>query len=87
MEDIELFLYRKPNGEWKAPTPYMFVEPIPSEGMGSFKKLYGKITYSSDPMVSAGQEVSFQPDSEYEFKIDGKLMYRMYKRNLVWKNQ
>lgn len=87
VEDIELFLYKKPDGDWMAPSPYMFVEPIASDNMGSFKKLYGKIAYSSDSMVSAGEEVSFQPDSEYEFKIDGKLMYRMYKRNLVWKNQ
>lgn len=87
VDDMELFLYRNSNGEWKAPSPYMFVSPLPSDDMGSFKKLYGTIEYSSDPNINSGEIVSFQPDSEYEFKIDNKLMYRMYKRNLVWKNQ
>ena len=28
--------------------------------------------------VNEGDEIGFVPDSEYEFKIDGEKLYRMY---------
>ena len=33
-----------------------------------------------------GDKVSFQPNSEYEFKIDEEKLYRMYTNNITLKD-
>ena len=37
--------------------------------------------------IQAGDLVSFTPDSEYEFDIDGEKLYRMFTKNIAikWK--
>ncbi len=35
--------------------------------------------------VSKGDIVAFAPDSEYEFRIDGEILYRMYNKNICLK--
>ena len=44
-----------------------------------------KFTNNELEGVSVGDVVSFTPDSEYEFKINGDLVYRMYNRNICLK--
>jgi hypothetical protein len=33
--------------------------------------------------VVSGTRVSFQPDSEYEFMVDGEKLYRMYDHQIT----
>ncbi len=33
--------------------------------------------------VKEGDEVSFTPDSEYEFYVDGEKLYRMFTNNIT----
>ena len=33
--------------------------------------------------VKVGDEISFTPDSEYEFNVDGEKLYRMYTENIT----
>ena len=33
--------------------------------------------------VKVGDEISFQPESEYEFTIEGKKLYRMFTNNIT----
>jgi co-chaperonin GroES (HSP10) len=33
--------------------------------------------------VKAGDKVTFKPDSEYEFSVDGEKMYRMYDHQIT----
>lgn len=83
----EFFLYRKPGGNWQAPNPYIFVSPVPNADnrytTDSLKLMFGKVEYSCCETIPPGSMVSFQPDCEYEFKIDGRILYRMYKRNIT----
>jgi len=47
----------------------------------------GKIKYVSDKLLSQGVKendfVSFHPDSEYEFEIDGNKLYRMFEQHIT----
>lgn len=36
--------------------------------------------------LKRGDEVCFQPDSEYAFNIDGEILYRMFSQNITLKN-
>ena len=33
--------------------------------------------------ISQGDRVSFKPDSEYEFNVDGEKLYRMYDHQIT----
>ncbi len=33
--------------------------------------------------LSKGDKVSFQPDSEYEYNVDGEKLYRMFTKNIT----
>ena len=86
----QIFLYG--NNEWKSPYPYCFVEPIENDNSDVLlsydieKYLHGKIAYIPDnEILKIDDLVSFQPESEYEFNIDGKKLYRMKIKNLCLK--
>jgi hypothetical protein len=78
----QFFLY-KHNDEWLAPNPFCFIKPIEGE------ELVGTIRYMNSEMEAMGlligDKVVFQPDSEYEFYVEGEKLYRMYTRNLCLK--
>lgn len=85
----ELFLYRKPSGEWKAPVPYCFVEPVKAKEKelltGEINEaLFGTMIYknSDQENVQEGDQVIFSPDTEYEFRIDDRILYRMRTQNI-----
>jgi co-chaperonin GroES (HSP10) len=56
---------------------------------GVYEPLIGVVKYSNDELrelgVKDGDEVSFEPDSEYEFTIDGEKLYRMFTKNITVK--
>lgn len=91
LDQEQFFLYGK-EGEWKAHDRFCFVEPIPVEDSYIYKPisnepLMGTMVYPSEYLISKGvtkgTKVSYKPDSEYEFDIDGKTMYRIYDHQIT----
>jgi|TARA_R100001463_G_scaffold24890_3_gene59290 hypothetical protein len=85
IDNDQFFLYNK-NGEWFAHDKYCFVEPIAAKDYYlnkavKYEPLMGIMKYPNDELikhgVKKGDEVAFQPESEYEFRIDDVLMYRV----------
>ena len=90
--DIDQFYMYGRDGEWYAHDRFCFVEPIPVEESYIFKPiksepLMGVMRYPNEYLrsmgVNEGTKVSFKPDSEYEFNIDGKTMYRIYDHQIT----
>lgn len=93
--DEQRFFMYKSNDEWKAYGKYCFVKPSEKEDYyisshGTEQPLIGYIKYSNDELNSLGvfdgDKVSFKPDTEYEFNIDGEKLYRMFTNDitLLW---
>jgi co-chaperonin GroES (HSP10) len=91
VEDIQFFMYNDGSG-WKARDKYCFVRPIKTEESIIYKNiteepLVGEMVYPNDQLdmlgVKAGDKVSFTPESEYEFQVDGEKLYRMYTDNIT----
>lgn len=88
IDDTQLYLY-KHKDEWKSVNPYVFVEPILQE-----EKMFMDVTYEesfkgylryvpeNDLGLYEGQKIVFEPESEYEFKIGDKRLYRMKLNNI-----
>jgi len=79
----QLFAYKQ-NGEWHCPNMYCFVKPLENEDIWSTEseqKLLGVLTYTNEYLsslgLSCGDIVGFTPESEYEFNIDDKKLYRI----------
>ncbi len=70
----ELYLKKSNGSDWEAVDDYIFIEP--SSG------LYGTVKYSNK--YTKNTKVFFQPESEYEFRIDNQVLYRMFERNIIW---
>ena len=75
--------------DWEAVPGFCFVSPIDEDD--SFqapgeKTLYGVMNYPDDYLkskdIAPGDKVCFTPDSEYEFNLDGKKMYRVFSRDI-----
>jgi|TARA_B100000780_G_scaffold278674_1_gene253124 hypothetical protein len=88
----QFFLYKQ-NKEWKGYNKYCFIKPSASKD--SFIKksiteepLFGTIKYINDQLLSmglkVGDEISYQPESEYEFNVDGERLYRMFTNNITF---
>ena len=93
IEDDQFFMYGS-EGNWKAIEKYCFVEPVSQKKwtisrIGSKEPLMGRLAYGNETLISMGinegDEVSFTPDSEYEFDIDGRLMYRVFTKDICLK--
>lgn len=92
VDDYQYFMY-KHDGVWRSKDEFCFVRTIPKEeyyvySPGVEQPLMGVIKYSNDRLKSYGLEegdtVSFKPDSEYEFNIDGEKLYRVRTDWLTW---
>lgn len=90
--DSEQFYLYKRDGEWHSHDRYCFVEPIKAVDSYIYKPLteeplMGKMLYPNEYLkskgVKAGDLVCFQPDSEYEFNIDDKKVYRMFDHQIT----
>lgn len=76
----QIFLYKQ-NNNWKATDGFCFVQPIKKQidtiiSEDNEEPLKGLVTYS-DGVYSKDTLVGFSPDSEYEFIIDKKRLYRV----------
>lgn len=93
VDDDQYFMY-KHDGVWKTHSRYCFIKPVKKKYSyvkknGVYEPLIGEVVYANDELralgVNEGDEVSFEPDSEYEFVIDGEIMYRMFTKNITIK--
>lgn len=93
VDDDQYFMY-KHDGVWKTHSKYCFIKPVKKKDSyvkknGVYEPLIGEVVYTNDELralgVNEGDEVSFEPDSEYEFVIDGEIMYRMFTKNITIK--
>ena len=81
----QIFLYKQK--EWKAIPGYSFVQPIVSDNKltnESEQPLVGIIKYS-DGTFNKNELVGFTPNSEYEFIIEGKRLYRVLNKFITIK--
>jgi hypothetical protein len=93
IDDDQYFLYNS-NGVWKSRERYCFVAPVDKEDFyldyhGNEQPLTGILKYSNDFLsehgLSVGDKVSFKPNSEYEFNIDGEKLYRVMTNSITFK--
>jgi hypothetical protein len=90
--DHELIYLIIRNGVKIATDNYVFVEPIkeetPWEGT-KFSKHIGLLRFPNEYLKSKGlcdgDKIVFYKDSEYEFKIDGKILFMMRTKRLMAK--
>lgn len=91
IEPDQFFMY-KGSGGWMAYDRYCFVRPVPAKDSYikkpfSEEPLVGVMVYPNEYLLSKGvrpgNEVCFAPDSEYEFKVDGEKMYRMFDHQIT----
>lgn len=90
VDDDQYFMYY--NGEsWKTHWRYCFVSPVAKKDFyldkpGNEEPLVGILRYSNKELsllgYKEGDEVVFEPDSEYEFVINGEKLYRMFTKNI-----
>ena len=87
----QFYMYKNENG-WNSYDRYCFVKPVPTEESYIFKPfteepLVGEMKYPNDYLLSkgvkAGDRISFKPESEYEFTVDGEKLYRMYDHQIT----
>ena len=85
----QVYAYRKPGSDWKSTPGYCFVSPI--EGKENQWKTSNELTQvgymemGEDQLdLPAGSLVGFRPGCEYEFKIEGKIYYRIYLNDITW---
>lgn len=79
----QIFMY-KDNGAWKGIDGYCFVSPVKNKDKFEIKNEHsqvGILEVGNETLtklgVNEGDVVGFLPSSEYEFIVDGRLMYRM----------
>lgn len=89
----QFYLYQK-DGIWYSYDRYCFVEPIPAKEsfvmkVGKNEPLIGRMKYVNNYLSSKGIKngdiVSFTPESEYEFMVDGVKLYRIYDHQITIK--
>ena len=90
--DNEQFFLYKQNKKRKAHGKYCFIKPVSLEDSYIFKggneePLVGIVKYINKELellgIQEGDKISFTPDSEYEFNIEGEKLYRMFTNNIT----
>ena len=82
----QIFLYKR-NKKWIAPKGYCFVKPLKAIDQFNIKiekPLQGIVKYS-DGTVDVNSLIGFTPNSEYEFIVDGKRLYRVLSKFITIK--
>lgn len=88
------FMYKKKGEDWVTHDKYCFIEPKPLNKFfmtapGIDYHLVGQVAYSNDQLIelgiNKGDYVGFTPESEYQFEIDGRTLYRMFTNNICIK--
>ena len=82
----QIFLYKK-FWEWKSPKGFCWVKPIKNKDKyanSEVQENVGIIKYT-DGSFEINDLVGFTPISNYEFVIDGELLYRVYTKYITIK--
>lgn len=91
IDNDQFFMYQH-DGVWNTHSRYCFVKPIKQKKSiidknSKDEPLMGTLAYINQDMIalglSVGDEVSFEPDSEYKFNVDGEALYRMSTNNIT----
>ncbi len=89
----QAFAYKR-DGEWRGFDGYCFVEPVFEETTWDKYReipLRGILRYTNSHLEEAGLKpgdlVGFTPESEYAFRIDGKVLYRIYSYDITMKHE
>jgi len=85
ISEDQIYLYKKEN--WTAMPGYSFVQPIKSNSKltnETEEPLVGVIKYS-DSTFDINTLVGFTPNSEYEFIVEGKRLYRVMNKFITIK--
>ena len=90
VDNEQFFLYKR-NEKWNAHGKYCFIQPIKAKKSFILKRgeepLMGIVKYINQELldlgVKEGDEISFQPDSEYPFTVDNEKVYRMFTNNIT----
>jgi len=97
MDDIflidldQFFMYNKGDG-WLSHDKYCFIKPSDKKAtfidkMGKEEPLVGTIRYINSQLkdlgLKEGDEIVYQPYSDYEFTVDGEKLYRMFTDNVT----
>ena len=90
--DSEQFFMYKKNNQWFSYDRYCFVEPIKTKQSIIYKNtkeepLVARMVYANKYLKQKGVKkntmVSFKPESEYPFEVEGKKLYRMYDHQIT----
>ena len=91
VDEDQFFLYFQ-DGRWTAYSKYCFIKPVEAKESflgktGKEEPLVGTIKYINKELielgVKVGDEISFVPESDYEFNINEEKLYRMYTENIT----
>ena len=91
VDHMQFFMYH--NGDrWHAHDKYCFIKPSEKKDSIIFKNtseepLVGTIRYINEQLeelgLKEGDEISYKPNSDYEFTVDGEKLYRMFTDNIT----
>jgi len=92
--DIEQIYLYKSNDSWKTNLNYCFVKPLKNDDKMTLEKekpLKGIIKYSNDKLssngVKSGDLITFTPNSEFEFIIEGERLYCMKSNDIAIRHE
>lgn len=86
----QFFMYYSVD-QWKCHSKYCFIEPVETKEYyiakpGTEEPLIGRIRYINQELIdlglNVGDEIAFEPDSEYPFYINDQKLYRMFTSNI-----
>ena len=86
VQSDQIFLYKQDN-KWLSPKGFCWVKPIKNQNKYTNNKTQeniGIIKYT-DSTFEINDLVGFTPQSNYEFVIDGELLYRVYTKFITIK--
>lgn len=91
IDSEQFFMYKNENG-WNAYDRYCFVRRLPAtdyyvKKSYTYEPMMGKMAYPNEYLKSKGvlpgDIVCFTPESDYEFDVDGEIMYRLYDHQIT----
>ena len=92
--DIEQIYLYKNDDQWVTNLNYCFVKPLKNNDKMSLEKekpLEGIIRYNNDKLssngIKTGDLITFTPNSEFEFIIDGERLYCMKSNDIAIRHE
>jgi hypothetical protein len=92
--DIEQIYLYKSNDSWKTNLNYCFVKPLKNDDKMTLEKekpLKCIVKYSNDKLssngIKSGDLITFTPNSEFEFIIEGERLYCMKSNDIAIRHE